>query len=98
MKFNKVSCVLDEMSIIDNDDGFYSYHSEQWNLYDGKTELGFVTIMERLPLVTRNGERYELQFFTIPNDETAIQGYDRYSKQVSRVHLLQNAIRFIENN
>ena len=98
MLLNNTQCVLDEMSIIDNQDGFYSYHSEQWNLNSNGRKIGFVTIMERLPLVNRNGEQYELQCFTVPANEYCTQGYDRYSSQQTRVDLLKNAIKFIKNN
>lgn len=98
MLLNNTYCVLDELSIIDNEDGFYSYHSEQWNLTSNGRKIGFVTIMERLPLVTRNGEKYELQCFTIPENEYSTQGYDRYSVQQNRTHLLKNAIKFITKN
>lgn len=98
MLLNNTQCVLDELSIIDNEDGFYNYHSEQWNLTTNGRKIGFVTIMERLPLVTLNGEKYELQCFTIPENEYCTQGYDRYSVQQNRVHLLKNAIKFIKNN
>lgn len=98
MLLNNTHCVLDELSIIDNEDGFYSYHSEQWNLTSNGRKIGFVTIMERLPLVTRNGEKYDLQCFIIPENEHCAQGYDRYSVQQNRTHLLKTAIKFIKKN
>ena len=98
MLLNNTQCVLDEKTVIDNQDGFYSYHSEHWNLISNGRKLGFVAIIEKLPLVTRNGEKYELQCFTVPANEYCTQGYDHYNDQRSRVYLLKNAINFIKNN
>ena len=97
MKLNSTTCILDEMSILDNQGGYYSYHSEQWNLTNKNgVKLGFVTIIEKLPQV--DDEQYNLQCFIVPEHEYCTEGYYQYSKQQNRISLLKNAIKFIQNN
>lgn len=98
MKLNNVNCVLDRNSIMDNEDGFYHYHTEQWSLYNDDDYIGCVMFMETLPLVTRNRERYEMKVFTAPEDELKSQGYDKLHKPKSRISLLKSAINNYINN
>ena len=95
-----VSCSLDEMSVIDTSDGFYSHHFEQWNLVscESKKYIGFVTFEECIPEVTRNGEKYDMLVTVIPFNNDRIQGFDHLNKPVSRVKVLKKAIEFVQNN
>ena len=99
MLTKNVNCVLDEMSVIDNSDGFYSNHFEQWNLISRENKyIGFVTFEECVPEVTRNGEKYDMLVTVIPFNNDKVQGFDHLSKPASRVQLLKKAIEFVQNN
>ena len=92
-------CILVKSSMVNISNGNYRYHSEQWLLYDkNKNNIGLVLIIEKFPLVTRTCETYELQCYTIPENDKYTQGYERYNVQQTRVDLLRNAIQFIKNN
>lgn len=95
-----VSCSLDEMSVIDTSDGFYSHHFEQWNLVSRETNkyIGFVTFEECIPEVTRNGEKYDMLITVIPFDNGRVQGFEHLSQPCSRVKVLKKAIEFVQNN
>lgn len=95
MFLNNVKCVIDEMATIDNNNGFYNYHTEQWDLYQNKEYIGFVMIQEDLPLV--EDEKYQLQFYVVSTDIHKPQGYDRIHKQLSRKQLLQAAVNYLKN-
>lgn len=100
MLTKNVSCELDEMSVIDTSDGFYSHHFEQWNMVSRETKkyIGFVTFEECIPEVTRNGEKYDMLVTVIPFSNDKVQGFDHLSKPVSRVKVLKKAIEFVQNN
>lgn len=95
-----VNCSLDEMSVINTSDGFYSHHFEQWELVSRETNkyIGFVTFEECIPEVTRNGEKYDMLVTITPFDNDKVQGFDHLSKPASRVELLKTAIEFLQNN
>lgn len=95
-----VTCQLDEMSVIDTSDGFYSHHFEQWNLVSHETKeyIGFVTFEECIPEVTRNGENYDMLVTVIPFNNDQVQGFDHLSKPLSRVKVLKKAVEFVQNN
>lgn len=95
-----VSCSLDEMSVIDTSDGFYSHHFEQWNLASREDNkyIGFVTFEECIPEVTRNGEKYDMLVTVTPFNNDQVQGFDHLSKPVSRVKVLKKAFEFLQNN
>lgn len=95
-----VSCSLDEMSVIDTSDGFYSHHFEQWNMVSRETNkyIGFVTFEECIPEVTRNGEKYDMLVTVIPFNNDKVQGFDHLSKPTSRVKVLKKAVEFVQNN
>lgn len=95
-----VTCQLDEMTVIDTSDGFYSHHFEQWNLVSREANkyIGFVTIEECIPEVTQNGEKYDMLVTVIPFNNDKIQGFDHLNKPTSRVEVLKKAIEFLENN
>ena len=95
MVLNNVTCVIDETATIDNNDGFYNYHTEQWDLYQNKEYIGFVMIEEDLPLV-ENG-KYATKFFVVSTDIHKPQGYDYINKQVSRKQLLNAAVKYLKN-
>ena len=100
MLTKNVNCLLDEMSVIDSSDGFYSHHFEQWNLVSRETNkyIGFVTFEECILEVTRNGEKYDMLVTVIPFNNDKVQGFDHLSKPASRVQLLKKAIEFVQNN
>lgn len=100
MLTKNVNCVLDEISVINTSDGFYSHHFEQWNLFSSETNkcIGFVTFEECVPEVTRNGEKYDMLVTVIPFNNDKVQGFDHLSKHVSRVEVLKKAIEFVQNN
>lgn len=95
-----VICQLDEMSVIDTSDGFYSHHFEQWNMVSRENNkyIGFVTFEETVPEVTRNGEKYDMLVTVIPFNNDQVQGFDHLSKPESRVKILNKAIEFVQNN
>lgn len=93
-----VSCVIDEMSIINTSDGFYSHHFEQWNLVSRETNkyLGLVTFEECIPEVS--GQKYDMLITVIPFNNDRVQGFEHLSKPVSRVKVLKKSIEFLQNN
>lgn len=95
-----VSCSLDEMSVIDTSDGFYSHHFEQWDLVSRETkkDIGFVTFEECIPDVTKNGEKYDMLITVVPFDNNRVQGFEHLNKPCSRVAVLKKAIEFVQNN
>lgn len=94
-----VTCTLDELSVIDTSDGFYSHHFEQWNLTNRENKyLGFVTFEECIPEVTRNGEKYDMLVTVIPFDNDRVQGFEHLNKPCGRVAVLKKAINFVQNN
>lgn len=95
-----VNCVLDEMSVIDTSDGFYSHHFEQWNMVSRETNkyIGFVTFEECVLEVTRNGEQYDMLVTVIPFDNDRVQGFEHLSQPCGRVDVLKKAVEFVQNN
>lgn len=93
-----VNCVLDEMSVIDTSDGFYSHHFEQWNLISRETKkyLGFVTFEECIPEVS--GQKYDILVTVIPFNNDRVQGFEHLNKPCGRVSVLKKAIEFVQNN
>lgn len=90
-----VTCQLDEMSVIDTSDGFYSHHFEQWNMVSRETNkyIGFVTFE-----VTRNGEKYDMLVTVIPFNNDQVQGFNHFGKPESRVKVLTKVVEFVQNN
>lgn len=93
-----VTCQLDEMSVIDTSDGFYSHHFEQWDLVSRETKkyIGFVSFEECIPDV--NGEKYDMLITVVPFNNDRVQGFEHLSQPCGRVKVLKKAIEFVQNN